>query len=110
MGPNAEEMVGALVIVSMVVLVVGTAIAGVVCGIVSHRRAQRRGEITWGAVGLAARLWAWHQLVGYIGGALVLGVFVVAIVFFATRPEKPKPRATYWDPVPRPYTLPQPRR
>ena len=100
------EQASAVFMILVPLIVIGGVLTAVVGAVVSHRRAQRRGEITLGAVGLAARIWGWEQLVGYVVGLIIFGLIVLLIVFAVTHPDPPKARSTTWDPVPAPYTRP----
>ena len=103
-------MVVTLFLMLLVAACIVTPIAAVILGLLSQRRAQLSGGVTLGAVGLAARIWAWYHLVGLVAGAVVLGALALLCVYFLAHLEPPRPRATYWDPAPAPYQLAQPRR
>jgi len=101
-----------LFLLVLVLACVATPIVSVILGLLEQRRAQRAGGFTLGAVGLAARIWAWVHLIGIVAGCVLLGAFVLMCVgLVANERAKPAPpRATYWDPVPAPYRQVNPHR
>jgi len=89
---DRESVVGAAVIIGAAVLGLGTWILSLLLGIREHRQAARAGWPRFGAVGLAARIWAWQQLVGSVAAFLMLGGFLAAMIVLAANAPRNPPK------------------